>query len=385
MILFIDQSGELGGAELCLGDLAIHRKDDSSVLLLADGPFASYLRDRQVSVQTLPMPSRVKLLTKDLKICEIASAVPALVGHMCALRETFKSADLLYFNTAKALLEGVAAKAFLRKPAIFHLHDLLIPSHFSKMAIRVLVAAANRTQAVIANSQATADAFMAAGGRIHPRVVPNGFDPSLFNSTSEERSMIRTSLGAAPNQTVAAIFGRLSRWKGQDLLIKAAERDPELRVWIVGEALFTGDDSRYADELRQMVKNSGLEKRVIFLGFRSDIPALMQAADIIVHASRQSEPFGRVIVEGMLAGKPVIAARAGGPLEIIQERQTGLLFNPEDVSELATHLQTLGSNPPMASELGKNGRARAMEQYAIHKVLRDTDQIIEAVLEATHG
>ena len=86
---------------------------------------------------------------------------------------------------------------------------------------------------------------------------------------------------------------------------------PDVVVWIVGDALFTEEDRAYSQKLRSLVANSYVDSRVYFLGFRSDVNILMRAADIIAHCSVSAEPFGRVIVEGMFSGKPIIASRAG--------------------------------------------------------------------------
>lgn len=379
MILFIDQSGELGGAELCLADLAAHRAD-ARVLLLADGPFARLLEDRKIPVQILPLPDSARKLGKRASLGKLLVATPSLLRHFFQLRQRIQTADLLYFNTAKALLAGTLANFPFARPGVFHLHDLLTAEHFSASAIRLLIAAANRTRAVIANSQITADAFVAAGGRVPTYVIPNGFDPAAHLPASPDTiAALRKEFGAG-NSTIAAVFGRLSRWKGQDLLIAAAAAIPELQVWIVGDALFTDDDQLYAKELRATVERRQLGDRIRFLGFRRDIPALMQAADLIVHTSRSPEPFGRVIVEGMLAGRPVVAPSLGGPLEIIEPQVTGLLFEPDNITALTECLVRLKSDPELSAKMGQLGRKLALKRYSLSDILQQTDKVIESVL-----
>lgn len=371
MILFVDQSGQLGGAELCLADLAVHRGSESRVVLFSDGPFVSYLRTRGVEVEVLALPGTAARITKKASPLALLASAPGLLAHVSALRKKIRAADVAYFNTAKALVHGAAANFPRLRPAIFHLHDLLDPRHFSAANIRILVAAANRMDMVIANSRASAEAFTASGGRAPIEIVPNGFDPAPFDAVPDEDvARLRAELNPE-NRPVAAIFGRLARWKGQDVLIRAASRLPELAVWIVGDALFTEDDRAYADELRKLA--SSLGGRVKFLGFRDDIPLLMKAADMVVHCSIAPEPFGRVIVEAMLARRPVIAARAGGPLEILADNTAGKLVSPGDVSSLEDALRRLLGSPEERLRLGEAGRKRAETEYALPVVMKKTD------------
>ena len=381
MILFVDQSGQIGGAELCLADLAFHRRNDSRVLLFAEGPFAELLRGRGLFVDILALSTALARTTKKSSWQTLAAGLPALFGHILSLRRDFRQADVLYLNTAKALLQGTAANVLLAKPCIFHLHDLWDQRHFSATNIRLLVAAANRSSAVIASSQSVAETFAAAGGRTPVHVIPNGFDPGAFASVSQDEIAAVRRDGNPQGHPVVAIFGRLSRWKGQDILIRAAALLPNLTVWIVGDALFTADDRAYAEELRILAGSLG--DRIRFLGFRNDVAVLMGAADIIVHCSVSPEPFGRVLVEGMLAGKPVIAANAGGPREIIEDGTTGLLVPAGDFHALAAAIAPLASSPARRESMGRKGRARAERLFALPLILKKTDEVISSVLKSS--
>jgi glycosyltransferase involved in cell wall biosynthesis len=115
----------------------------------------------------------------------------------------------------------------------------------------------------------------------------------------------------------------------------------------VGDALF--GEQAYAATLHARAAQPDLAGRVHFLGFRSDIPALMCSMDIIAHTSTAPEPFGLVIVEAMLARRPVIATAAGGALEIVLRQQTGLLVAPGSIAELHDALSYILANPVEAT------------------------------------
>jgi glycosyltransferase involved in cell wall biosynthesis len=378
-ILFLDQSGQPGGAELCLADIAGNYRGRSRVLLFSHGRFEEILQKRGVPVSVIEAPRSLSAITKEAGVGDYLRALPELAGFLGLLRKEIRDADLVYLNTAKALLYGVAAGLGLRKPAVFHLHDLLTAEHFSRLNIRLIVQAANRTRAVIANSTATAKAYVAAGGTAPVHVIPNGFDPARFAPLPPDEVLAaRQEFDSGPGP-VAAVFGRIARWKGQDVLLRAAAEIPGLKVWIVGAPFFTGDDRRYAGELLALASSPALAGRVEFLGQREDIPRLMQAADLIVHTSVAPEPFGRVVVEGMLSGKPVIASRSGGPEEIIRDGETGWLFSPGDAAGLALALQNVLALPDRGRGAGMLALDMAQKSYSLSTVLNKTDIVLSGI------
>ncbi len=378
-ILFLDQSGQPGGAELCLADIAAHFRAQSRVLLFSPGPFEEILRERGVPVSVMEASRALSAIGKAAGLGDYLRAFPKLAGFLGLLRKEIRCADLVYLNTAKALLYGVAAGLGLRKPAVFHLHDLLTAEHFSRLNIRLIVHAANRCTSVIANSAATAKAYFAAGGTAPVHVIPNGFDPARFAPLPPGDILAARQEFHSGPAPIAAVFGRIARWKGQDVLLRAAAEIPGLKVWVVGAPFFTGDDRRYADELQALAASRALAGRVEFLGQREDIPRLMQAADLIVHTSVAPEPFGRVVVEGMLSGKPVIASRSGGPEEMIRHGETGWLFSPGDAADLALALQNVLALPDCGRGTGMLALDMAQKNYSLSTVLNQTDIVLSGI------
>jgi len=378
MIVFIDQSGQPGGAELCLADISSHYRDQCRVILLADGPFAEALRNRGVPVMVLPAGSSLASVTKKPGPAALIKAAAALPGYLSALRKQIHDSDLLYLNTPKALILGITAAS--GKPAIYHLHDLLESGHFSRMNIRLIIAAANRCRAVIANSRATAEAFREAGGRTPVHVIPNGFDALPFESVGDAEVSALRDHPTCRGRRVATVFGRIARWKGQRTLLDAAREIPELAVWIVGDAFYTDDDFAYREELRAVAGLPELRDRVWFAGSRGDVPALMKASDIVVHTSTHREPFGRVVVEGLLAERPVIASNQGGPAEILSSGNTGWLVPPGDPALLTSTIRELLTSPESTARIAAAGAADARAKYSLQSVLSLTDGVVLPLL-----
>ncbi len=380
MILFVDQTGQLGGAELCLADIAEDFRPEARVVLFGRGPFEDHLRARGLPVEVIELEGAAARATKAATPGRMLAGLPALVRQTLRLRRAMRGARLVYANTAKALLLCAAAGGLRPKiPLIFHLHDLWDEGHFSRSNIRLLVAASHRARTIICNSRATEAAFRAAGGRQPCVVIPNGFDPSVFDRVSDaEAARARRDLGGG-EALVAAVFGRVSPWKGQEVAVQAVQRLPGVILWIVGRAVFTEEDRAYEDLLRRQAELSGGKIRLA--GFRDDVPVLMRAADVVVHCSTEAEPFGRVVVEAMLARRPVVAAAAGGPAEIIEDGRTGLLVPPGDSASLAAALRRLQADPDLCQRLGEAGRMRAVDRFSLPLVLRKTRHVIESALQ----
>jgi glycosyltransferase involved in cell wall biosynthesis len=363
-ILFLSHAGVLGGAELSLLDIVKEHRDEGHVLLFSDGPFRNLLEQSGVQVAICGAGSAVLGARKE----ERAPGAAAVAGTLNLARKVAAIArdyDLLYASSQKAFVVACLAGRWAHRPVLWHLHDIMSAEHFSALNLRVAIAMANRyANRVITNSATALEAFVTQGGRRDKvRIVHYGIDPAPFDAVTEEATArMRKALGLG-EELVVGVFSRLAPWKGQHVLIEALPRLPGVQALLVGDALF--GEQVYLDELRRRVNELGLGDRVHFLGFRSDIPLLMHAVDVVLHTSIAAEPFGRVIVEGMLSEKPVVATRAGGPLEIVQDGITGYLVRLGDVDHLARTLRELLKQPQRMREMGRAGRKRAQATFNI--------------------
>jgi len=232
---------------------------------------------------------------------------------------------------------------------------------------------------VIANSQASQTAFIAAGGRADiTTVVYNGFKPEIYEYSAAERSQLRQQLGI-DQQFVVGHFSRLSPWKGQHILLEALARCPEhVMAILVGDALF--GEQAYVEQLHQQIDRLGLQHRVRFLGFRSDVPQLMAACDLVAHTSTAPEPFGRVIVEAMLCGTPVVAAAAGGAMELVEPGKTGWLVPPGNPEKLATVIHQCNQQPEQAQKLARQAQLQASQKFELSMINQQIAQSLHQVV-----
>ena len=360
-ILFLDQSGKPGGAELCLIDIAKPYRDSCLVGLFVDGDFRQLLEQQQIPVEVLATVA-IKV-RKESSLIQSLSSVTSLLPLIGKVVQKARKYDLIYANTQKALVVGALASFLSRRPLVYHLHDILSTDHFSPTNLKVAVTLANRfASLVIANSKASQDAFLAAGGRSDIiDVVYNGFDPEVYQFDRTKVSQLKTQL-ELDGQFIVGHFSRLSPWKGQHILIEALTYSPkDVTAIFVGDALF--GEQEYVEQLHKQVAELGLENRVKFLGFRSDDPQLMAICDLVAHTSIAPEPFGRVIVEAMLSGTPIVAAQSGGAIELIEPGINGFLVPPDRPQLLAEVINTCYNQPESTIAIAQSAQEMASRRF----------------------
>lgn len=377
-VLFLDHVGALGGAELSLIDVARAYRDTSTFVLLADGPFRERLVREGVRVELIDGGDALHAVRRETGWPGIraVSRVFSLASRIVGLARRH---DVLHANSQKAFVIACLAGILARRPVIWDLNDLLIPAHFSRFNIFIDVVLANYVaKRVIANSQASADALVAQGVRRDKvRVVYSGIPCAPFDAvTDADVTAARRELGldGAP---VIGVFGRLGEWKGQGVALEAMTRLPDVRLLLVGDALF--GEHGYVDALQAQTTRLGLTDRVMFLGFRTDIPRLMRLVHLVLHTSTAPEPFGRVIVEGMMAGKPVVATSAGGVQEIVEDGVTGVLVSPGDPVELASAVDGLLADPARAERIARAARTSAEARFSVKAMVEEMSGYMEEV------
>ncbi len=373
-ILFLDQSGKSGGAEICLLDIAKPYQKNCLIGLFEDGPFRSLLDKNQIPVQVLGhKPIQVhKGSNWRTGLRSLGQIIP-LIAQVIEISRHF---DLIYANTPKALVIGALASFISGRSLVYHLHDILSTEHFSPANLRLAVTLANRSTLVIANSQASRSAFIAAGGRPEiVEVVYNGFRPEQYRIAA---SSIRAELGLE-QRFIVGHFSRLSPWKGQHVLLEALTHCPDMTALFVGDALF--GEQAYVEQLHHQVEELGLSDRVRFLGFQSDVVPLMQACDLITHTSTAAEPFGRVIVEAMLCGKPTIAAKAGGALELVDHGVNGWLVPAGDAAQLAEMIHQMRQDWPQTIALAHQAQTQVADRFHIDQINQQIHQLLTRVIQ----
>lgn len=366
-ILFVDHTAVLGGGELCLCDVAAHFRATCQVALLEDGPLRQRLAAAGVGVEVLGDGTGIGRVARDGGLLADLLAAPRVARLALRLGARARGFELLYANSLKSMVVAGIAGRIARRPVLWHLHDVMTAEHFSPAHLRVTRLSGRLAAGVVANSEATRQAFLALGGRSPAtRVVPNGFRPEDFApATPLALAALRSAIGLGPGPVIG-VFSRLAAWKGQHVLLEALEFLPGAQALLVGDALFEGDRA-YAESLRHLAGR--FPGRVHFAGFRGDVPAVLQLCDVVALTSVAPEPFGRVVVEAMLAGRPVVATAGGGAAEILLPGSTGLLVPPADPRALAGAIGGLLADRPAAAAMGARARQAAAQRYSLESTL----------------
>jgi glycosyltransferase involved in cell wall biosynthesis len=368
-IAFVDHVARLSGGEIALLRLlsATQGLISPHVILGEEGPLVDRLREIDVSVEVLPLSGLVRDLRKQtvrpsqLRLSSAARTLPYVLSLRQRLREI--RVDAVHTNSLKAAVYGGAAGRLAGVPVIWHVRDRIADDYLPPSAVRLIRTTARFLPTeIIANSNTT----LATLGKRHRGQVlydPLGFDPALQQHSQAPRRTER--------HLMIGVVGRLAEWKGQHIFLDAfaqAFRDEPVVARLIGSAMF-GEDA-YEEGLRRQVQRLGIADQVEFLGFREDIWKELADLDVLVHCSIMAEPFGQVVIEGMAAGLPVIAAAAGGPSEVITNEVDGLLTPSGDKKLLALALRRLADEPDLRSRLGSRAQltsrrfapARAAEQ-----------------------
>ncbi|SMF06847.1 Glycosyltransferase involved in cell wall bisynthesis [Tistlia consotensis] len=215
------------------------------------------------------------------------------------------------------------------------------------------------------------------------RVIPRGVDLERFDPTriSAERVIQLAQRWRLPDGVpVIMLPGRLTRWKGAELLLAAAARlarDREFLLLLVG----SDRNSSLRAELESKAAAFGLGGKFAAVGDCDDMPAAFMLADVVVSASLEPEGFGRVIGEAQAMGRPVVAAAHGGALEQVEDGETGFLFNPGDVESLAVSLRHALDLPAGArAELAERAVAHVRAHFSKRLMCRRTLEVYDELL-----
>ena len=267
--------------------------------------------------------------------------------------------DILYTNTLTMCVGALTAR-LLGRPHVLHIHEFGDRDHGLTFDLgeRFSLNVFDRCSSlVIANSHAVAEKFK---GHFQPgklKVVYYSVQMA-FPSEGSQRPLV----GQGEDTFQCVLVGLLQPGKGQEDAIRAVavllRERVKVHLWIVGRA----SHPTYARFLSKLVKKNGLEDHVQFLGYQEKPLPFFQASDVVLSCSR-SEAFGRVTVEAMRAGKPVVGANSGATPELIRDGWNGFLYKPGDYRDLAQKVRYLYEHPDLAREMGRQGQRWAAEQF----------------------
>lgn len=287
--------------------------------------------------------------------------------------------QVLHMHMSKAALlgglVGLAARVPVRVNTAHNLGCVALPQR----ALRALFWAYDKLlfamtmHAVITVSSRIRQTILHMGllGRDKAHAIPNGIDPAPFEMDARMRDQTRQTLGLAAGEVAIGCVARLVWFKGLDALVDAipcvTERHPQARFFIAGEGPLKS-------QLIEQAHQRGVADKLVFLGERNDVAALLAAFDVFVLPS-VSEGMPITILEAMAAGLPTVATDVGGVGEMIVDQVSGLLVAPRAPDALAAALNELVGNPARCKSMGAAARTRLDQHFAQDGMVAATDRL----------
>lgn len=273
-------------------------------------------------------------------------------------------ASLVHINTSMTPYAGIAARA-LRLPVVWHVRECVRPNVMNDLYVRGMVRLADRLVAVSGAVLSHLDTRV-PGAAAKVEVIHNGIDLDRFSRQIAAGTSCR-ALGLPETGTLIVVPAFLLPHKGHEVMLEATSLLVRmgLRDFSV---LLAGDEPPeesgwFTRQLLELRTRLEVERHVIFLGLRADLPAVLGASDIVCLPPTYEDPFPNGVLEAMAAAKPVVATRVGGIPEMVEEGRTGLLVPCGQPRELADALATLMADPARAREMGEQGRQRLAERF----------------------
>jgi len=309
--------------------------------------------------------------------------------RLCRIIRAYE-VDVVHTNTVM-ILDGALAARLCGVPHIWHIKEwigsqarvkFLLPDQWLVKAITGLSAR------VIVMTHFVGEIFFRHSAGTNVQVVYDGVNLSDFGS-SDSGAALRAKLGIPPEQFLVGMSASLSAtWKRHALFIEMASL-LAARFSDVSFVVF-GPQPRgyknpaynrpwhYYQSLHSKVEGLGLRRRFYWAGFCDDIPAMMDSLDVLVHPC-EIEPFGRVAIEAMAAGRPVVGPSTGGIAESVVDGQTGLLVAPGDVQAFAGAVASLRTDPYRRAALADEGPSVVSRSFSIQKHMTEICQIYHLI------
>lgn len=340
------------------------------VLLPSPGPLEDDLKAAGIETMVRPLAvlRRALLTPRGVGGLALQAARDALaLGRLVRSRRV----SLIHSNTS-VILSGATAARAAGVPHVFSVREIYADfARFWPYYRRFLLAAS----ALCCVSEATRAQF---GGHPRAHVLHDG----VGRIARADRAAARKELGLADDAFVCAVLGRISSWKGQQVLARALAQPALTQAGAIG--LVAGDawpgQEQHQEELRALGHQLGLGERLRLLGFRADTATIYGASDVVVVPSTNPDPLPNVALEAAACGCCVVAADQGGLPEIIRDGRTGRLFSAGQPEALAAVLDELRQDDAQRARLGAAAPADMAERFSPARLLEGLQALYDQVL-----
>jgi glycosyltransferase involved in cell wall biosynthesis len=339
-IIFLEQYCRISGGQKVLLEIIEgldKNRYQAMVVLPARGQLSELLQIKAVPYKVLPLGFYSLGYKNFFDLINYCARLPALFFLFVLIVKREKP-DLVYANGARTFTWATIVCHLMKIPLIWHLHSI-----FDKGFLRIILNFLGRfsvVERIIAVSQSAAFGFLNLGDKV--KVVYNGVNTNKFLPDSRNKK--------SDHSLLISSLGILVKWKNQEDLVRAAyilsnQGKTNLRFRIIGGPLYNSKKGcSYSLKLKKMVEDFGLEEVVELTGHRDNISSLLQQSDIVAITSKEPDPCPLVLLEAMASEVAVVASDKGGPAEIINQGEDGLLYQAGNYRQLANKIAYLCEN-----------------------------------------
>lgn len=350
-----------GGQRVCLDVLRALREDfNIYVFGPARGRFSEAVEREGGFFYELPFQSYSLIRKNASDLIKFAMDTPRVIKNASEIIKKI-NASVIYASSTRVFPWSALAGEKTSVPVIWHIHNML--ADWKTKALIRYFSKKNSVKIILSDSSATGAQY----GRLPKAIttIYNGVDLSRFYPNDAFRREMRSEFQIPEDAVVAGTISDLIPHKGQKTFIEAMaqvlKESKNVYGLIVGRA--REGFEWYEKELREIVANKGIEKQIIFTGFRKDIEKILNGMDILVVPSYSSESFPLIILEGLACGTSILASAFSGMLEVVEEGINGFLFPISDCNKLATNILLFAKNRKMLKETKDNCVKIAKEKY----------------------
>lgn len=329
---------------------------------------------KRKGVNVIPLKALVRKINPFQDICAFIS-----LWRLIFLEKP----EIVHTHSSKAGILGRLAAKLTGVPIIVHTpHGHVFYGHFDAVTSRIFLTIEKIfdliTDCTIALTEGEKrdyiDMSVTSPNKLH--TIHSGVDIERFRNDHISPTSLKQQLGISPKSLIVGTVGWLLPIKGPTVLLEAM-----MPIWqkqIDAVLIYVGK-GELERPLKKEVDRRNIKDKVIFLGWRNDVDKIMSIFDVFVLPSL-NEGMGRVLVEAMAAGKPVVASDVGGIPDIVKHRQTGFLSGPGNVDALSYYIEKLLLDEPMRAEMGHSGR-KMSQDFSVKKMIARIDTLYLSLLK----
>lgn len=369
-ILYLHAGSEMYGADKVLLEL-LKGLDKSQfepqVILPSHGVLEEYLKLNEIKVSVINYP----ILRR--KYFNLKGIISYFKDYIYFSKQLLDYAgknriDIIHNNTT-AVLEGIYLKRKLKKPLIWHVHEIIVKPKFVSSTINFLMG--RYADKIITVSDAVKEHILLSKfvSKSKIETIYNGVDNNQFFVTSSND--IRRRFKLSSEDMVVGMVGRVNSWKGQsdflDAMLPILQNDERIKIIMAGSA-FEGEEWR-VDELDNRIEQLSCKSQIFRIDYYKDTIDLYNLFDVFVLPSINPDPLPTVVLEAMACGKPIVGYRHGGICEMVKEGQNGLLATPRDTNELSQLILDLLKDSKKRKKFGDNSLNRQKSLFSKKKYI----------------